>query len=71
MFNTCRSLMLTYWIFLDNRAILHNPEAYPDPHTFKPERYILSDGTVKDDPALGCAFGLGRRYGQDPGPASA
>ena len=50
-------------IFLKYRVILNNPSAYPDPRTFKPERHILPDGTVKNDPVLACTFGLGRRYG--------
>jgi len=51
-------------LILDYRNILHDPTAYPDPHAFKPERYMLPDGTIKDDPALVCAFGLGKRYVQ-------
>jgi len=58
-------------LFFDCRAILHDPAVYPDPHTFKPERHILPDGTVRDDPVLGCIFGLGRRYENKISPASA
>ena len=43
------------------RAILHDPEAYPDPEEFKPERFLNPDGTVRDDPALSLAFGAGKR----------
>ena len=43
------------------RAILHDPETYPDPEEFKPERFLNEDGSVKDDPALALAFGAGRR----------
>ena len=50
-------------ILLEYRAILNNPSVYPDPRTFKPERHIFPDGTLKDDSGLACAFGLGRRYG--------
>ncbi|KAI0264154.1 cytochrome P450 [Gloeopeniophorella convolvens] len=42
-------------------AILHDPEAYPDPDTFSPERFLNEDGSVRDDPALSFAFGVGRR----------
>jgi cytochrome P450 len=43
------------------RAILHNPELYPDPEEFKPERFLNEDGSVRDDPALSLAFGVGKR----------
>ena len=34
---------------------------YPDPDSFKPERYINPDGSVRDDPVLASAFGSGKR----------
>jgi cytochrome P450 len=43
------------------RAILHDPEAYPEPDKFKPERFLNEDGTVRDDPMLSLAFGIGKR----------
>ncbi len=43
------------------RAILHDPEAYPEPDEFKPERFLNEDGTVRDDPALSLVFGIGKR----------
>ena len=43
------------------RAILHDPEMYPDPEEFKPERFLDEDGSVRDDPALSLAFGIGKR----------
>ena len=43
------------------RAILHDPEIYPDPEEFKPERFLNDDGSVRDDPALSLAFGVGKR----------
>jgi cytochrome P450 len=43
------------------RAILHDPEAYPEPDKFKPERFLNEDGTVRDDPMLSLAFGVGKR----------
>ena len=43
------------------RAILHDPEIYPDPEEFKPERFLNEDGTVRDDPTLALAFGVGKR----------
>lgn len=44
------------------RAILHDPETYPDPEEFRPERY-MKDGKIDPeakDPAI-AAFGYGRR----------
>jgi cytochrome P450 len=43
------------------RAILHDPETYPDPEEFNPERFLNEDGSVRDDPALSLAFGVGKR----------
>ena len=43
------------------RAIFHDPEAYPEPDKFKPERFINEDGTVRDDPMLSLVFGVGKR----------
>jgi len=43
------------------RAILHDPAMYPEPDAFKPERFINSDGSLRDDPVLTSAFGFGRR----------
>ncbi|KAF7373020.1 Cytochrome P450 [Mycena sanguinolenta] len=44
-------------------AILHDETIYPDPHSFKPERFLLSDGKL--NPAIrdpeSVAFGFGRR----------
>jgi cytochrome P450 len=42
-------------------AILHDPEVYPDPETFKPERFLNDDGTFRDDPTISLAFGAGKR----------
>ncbi|SRR5712691_2693668 len=44
-----------------SRAVLHNPELYPDPETFKPERFLNADGTFRDDPIVALAFGAGKR----------
>ena len=43
------------------RAILHDPEVYPDPEEFKPERFLNEDGSVRDDPILSFVFGFGKR----------
>jgi cytochrome P450 len=45
----------------DDRAVLHDPELYPDPEAFKPERFLNEDGTFRDDPVITLAFGAGRR----------
>ena len=43
------------------RAVLHDPVMYPDPDSFKPERFIDEDGSLRDDPVLTTAFGFGKR----------
>ena len=43
------------------RAILHDPAIYPDPNAFKPERFLNSDGSLRDDPVLISIFGYGKR----------
>ncbi|KAI0056528.1 cytochrome P450 [Artomyces pyxidatus] len=42
------------------RAILHNPDDYPDPESFKPERFLTAEGNINED-EVQVAFGLGRR----------
>lgn len=44
------------------RAILHDEKAYPDPFTFRPERFMKGDqlDSSIQDPEL-AAFGFGRR----------
>src|SRR6266404_242158 len=41
--------------------MLHDPTAYPEPFSFKPERFLASDGSFQDDPLLSAVFGFGRR----------
>ena len=43
------------------RAVLHDPELYPDPEEFKPERFLNEDGSVREDPTLSLVFGVGKR----------
>ena len=40
---------------------MHDPERYPEPEAFKPERFLSADGSLLDDPILGLAFGYGKR----------
>jgi cytochrome P450 len=57
-----RRLFIQLDIYLRRfRAILHDPETYPDPEEFKPERFLNEDGSIKDDPTLALAFGAGKR----------
>ena len=41
-------------------AMTHNENVYPDPFTFKPERFFDADGTLNDDARI-LAYGFGRR----------
>jgi cytochrome P450 len=43
------------------RAVLQNPELYPDPEEFKPERFLDDDGSFREDPKIALAFGAGKR----------
>ena len=46
------------------RRILHDPERYHEPMTFKPERFLAIDGKEPEDNPSKFAFGYGRRYGK-------
>jgi len=48
-------------IVADAWAILHDPEIFPDPEEFKPERFLEKDGSFQDDPMIALAFGAGKR----------
>lgn len=44
--------------------MLHDPEEYPEPHLFIPERFLNPDASVNEnvrDPTT-IAFGFGRRF---------
>ncbi|KAJ7436982.1 cytochrome P450 [Mycena galericulata] len=44
-------------------AILHDEVTYPDPHKFKPERFLTVDGELNPDAKdPSAAFGFGRRF---------
>lgn len=43
--------------------ILHDPAVFPEPHEFRPERFLIKDGQLNPDvldPTIAC-FGFGRR----------
>ncbi|KAJ7205516.1 cytochrome P450 [Mycena pura] len=42
-------------------AILHDENVYPDPYSFKPERYLLDGKLNPDIPGPDIVFGFGRR----------
>ncbi|KAI0316282.1 cytochrome P450 [Amylostereum chailletii] len=43
------------------RSILHDAERYPEPLSFKPERFISADGKFIEDSTVSAAFGFGKR----------
>ena len=47
--------------FRFHRAILHDDRLFPDPFTFKPERFIGPDVDPRVPAAVDYAFGFGRR----------
>ncbi|KAJ3573940.1 hypothetical protein NP233_g2114 [Leucocoprinus birnbaumii] len=50
-------------VFANTYAMLHDDEVFPEPHKFKPERF-LKDGYIRDDlpdPEVVATFGFGRR----------
>ena len=50
--------LVTHVVF---RAILHDPNVYPEPEVFNPERFLNQDGTLREDPTLASVFGFGKR----------
>ena len=41
--------------------MMRDEETYPDPDSFRPERFFNDDGTLNNDTAQ-YVFGFGRRY---------
>ena len=42
--------------------MLHDENVFPEPHSFRPERFLATDGSLRDDiPRPIAAFGFGRR----------
>jgi cytochrome P450 len=46
---------------MQTRAILHDDRLFPDPFTFKPERFTTPDMDPRVPAAVDYAFGFGRR----------
>ena len=47
-------------VFANIWAMAHDENVYPDPFTFKPERFLNVDGSLNDDNRI-LAYGFGRR----------
>ena len=58
---TCTTVDGRLSIILSSRAILHDDRLFPDPFTFKPERFIGPDVDPRVPAAVDYAFGFGRR----------
>jgi Cytochrome P450 len=61
MNGTISTLFFSAWFSSIVRAVLHDPVRYPEPDSFKPERFINPDGSLRDDPVVSIIFGLGKR----------
>ncbi|EIW86006.1 cytochrome P450 [Coniophora puteana RWD-64-598 SS2] len=48
-------------VLIDTWEIHHDASRFPEPHLFKPERYLNGDGSLTDDMSHMMVFGLGRR----------
>lgn len=42
------------------RGIARDPEAYPDPHKFNPDRWLNEQGNFREDMSF-CNYGFGHR----------
>ena len=48
-------------IFPSLISVMYDPTLFPNPHDFKPERFIGEDGKYKQDEHV-IPFGIGKRY---------
>ncbi|KAF8504849.1 cytochrome P450 [Russula emetica] len=48
-------------VVMNTWAVLHDPVMFPEPDSFKPERFINPDGSLRDDPVVTSLFGSGKR----------
>jgi Cytochrome P450 len=55
------SLCGVFSFFRIARAITRDPDVYPEPEAFKPERFLNPDGTLRDDVTPTSVFGFGKR----------
>ncbi|KAF8504886.1 cytochrome P450 [Russula emetica] len=52
---------LRAWLIGNIWAITRDPDVYPEPEVFKPERFLSPNGTLRDDVTLASVFGFGKR----------
>jgi hypothetical protein len=56
-----RGVFSFFFSFRIIRAITRDPDVYPEPEAFKPERFLNPSGTLRDDVTLTSVFGFGKR----------